>query len=175
MTPPEPRTVASWFGPIRVGPDHARYRPREKLRGRARRHRALLREAERFCVDPNGGYDFGHWHVDWRGYGNLSWRERRAHVAALVVMFRRLVAQTSGWTRAHQCWLQLDAWDGSNDAVFLHTPNPNADDFPYDFAGVAWDAPVPERLRELVTEPGWQFGRLDEPSTHFLVRPRPAA
>jgi hypothetical protein len=54
----------------------------------------------------------------------------------------------------------------------LPTSNPNADNFPNPFAGVTWDAEIPERLRELVTDPSWQFGRTDDHWTHFIVRPR---
>jgi hypothetical protein len=99
-----------------------------------------------------------HWHADWAGMGNLSRRDR-----------------TAGWPRPHQCWLLIDARDSSQDAVFLHTPNPNADNFPCVFAGTAWDAPVPELLREFVADFAWQFGRAEERGTHFVVRLRPGA
>jgi hypothetical protein len=72
-------------------------------------------------------------------------------------------------------WLLVDAADSSQDAVYLHTPNPNAANFPNPFAGTAWDAEVPERLREFLTDPSWQFGRIEDRWTHFIVRPRPAA
>jgi len=169
-------TIPSWFGPIRIVPDPEleQYRPTRKVRGRRRYYRTLRRKAESFVVDSDGLYDYMHWHADWPGLGNLRWRERREHLAVLFTMFRRLLAETRGWTTPHQVWLQIDAYDSAQDAVYLHTPNPNAENFPNDFAGTAWDAPIPERLRELVTDPMWQFGRLDDRWTHFIVRPRPA-
>jgi hypothetical protein len=170
-------TVSSWFGRVRVIPDAelAQHRPRGKVRGRRGYYRALARDAEHFSIQPaSPWYDYMHWHADWPGLGNLRWRERRAHLAALFAMFRRLLAQTAAWDRPHQAWLQVDAVDSSQDAVYLHTPNPNAANFPNAFAGVVWDAEVPERLREFVTDPAWQFGRLDDRWTHFIVRVRPA-
>ena len=116
-----------------------------------------------------------HWHVDWRGIGNLSWRARRSHLAALFTVYRRVLAQTEEWTEPYQCWLQIDAADSSQDAVFIHTPNPYTNDFPVNFDWVPWDAEIPERLREFVTDPAWQFGRVDRWRTRFFVRRRAAA
>ncbi|MBV9774222.1 MAG: hypothetical protein JO040_09755 [Gemmatimonadetes bacterium] len=116
-----------------------------------------------------------HWHVDSRGMGNLSWRSRRAHLSAVFTMYERLLAQTREWEEPHQCWLLIDATDSSYDAVFLHTPNPNRDNFPLDFSWVTWDVEVPERLREFMTDPAWQFGRSEFQGTSFYVRDRPAA
>lgn len=168
----------SWFGQIRVprtgDPDFDRVQLPGRVRGRRRYYRALRRKAENFSVRPTGSYDYMHWHVDWRGLGNLSWRERREHLSALFTLFTRLLAETSDWSTPHQAWLVIDAQDGSQDAVYLHTGNPNADNFPNRFVGAEWDVPVPDRLREFVTDPSWQFGRIDDLWTHFFVRPRPA-
>ena len=169
----------SWFGRIRVrhsdDPEFDQTRPAGRVRGRRGYYRALHREANSFSVRSSGWYDYMHWHVDWQGLGNLRWRERREHLSALFTMFRRLLADVKHWDTAHQEWLQIDAFDGSQDAVYLHTPNPNGDNFPNEFAGVVWDAPVPDRLREFLTDSSWQFGRIDQYWTHFLVRPRPSA
>jgi hypothetical protein len=176
MTAADLRTVPSWFGAIRMDadPDLARYRPTRKVRGRRRYYRTLQRQADAFRVRPCGWYDYMHWHADWPGLGNLRWRERRAHLEALFTMFRRLLAETAEWATPHQVWLQIDAADSSQDAVYLHTPNPNADNFPNAFAGTIWESEVPERLREFLTDPSWQFGRLEDRWTHFIVRLRPA-
>lgn len=164
--------IPSWFGPIRIMPDPElrQYRSSGKVRGRRGYYRALRREAEDFTVNPSGWYDYMHWHADWSGLGNLRWKERREHLAALFTMFRRLLEETSGWTTPHQVWLKIDATDSTQDAVYLHTPNPNTESFPHRFGTTQWDAEVPERLREFITEPSWQFGRLEALWTHFIVR-----
>lgn len=169
-------TIPSWFGPIRIIPDpeFGQCRPRRKVRGRRRYYRELHRDAERFELPLEGWYDYMHWHADWPGLGNLRWRERREHLLAIFTIFRRVVAATVDWSAPHQLWLQIDAYDSAHDAVYLHTPNPNEANFPNEFPGVAWDAPIPERLREFVTDPDWQFGRREDRWTHFLVRSRPA-
>lgn len=168
-------TVQSWFGPARVlaGVDPVQHRPTRKVRGRRRYYRRIMREATRVEVRESDWYDRMHWHVDWPGLGNMSWRERRSHLEALFAMYRDLLGKTAGWSVPHQCWLQINAVDSSQDAVYLHTPNPNRENFPADFDWVEWDAEIPERLRDFVTDSAWQFGRTDETWTHFFVRPRP--
>jgi hypothetical protein len=87
-------------------------------------------------------------------------------------MFRRLLSETRDWPTPHQVWLLIDAYDGSADAVYLHTSNPNQQNFPNPFDDLDWTAPVPDRLREFLVDPDWEFGRIDTHWTHFFVRPR---
>ena len=170
-------TISSWFGPIRIDPDPelAPYRPTRKVRGRHRYYRALHRDAEHFAVSLDGWFDYMHWHADWPGLGNLRWRERREHLRAVFRMFERLTYQVADWPVPHQVWLSIDAADSSHDAVYLHTANPNQSNYPNPFTGVVWGSPIPPRLTEFMTDPRWQFGRIDDHWTHFLLRPRPAA
>lgn len=108
-------TISSPFGPIQVTVDDddpvIRSHPQGKLRGRRRYYRKLSLAAERVVVHPGGWYDYKHWHVDWCGLGNLSWRERRSHLVALFAIYRRVLAQIEEWSEPHQCWLQIDAAD----------------------------------------------------------------
>lgn len=175
MPLPESIAVHSWFGPVRIvpDPDLGPWLPARRLRGQRRYYRSLARDAGRFTVAPGSWSDYMHWHVDWRGMGNRSWRARRAHLAALFTLFRRLVSQSAGWPWEHQVWLLIAPSDSAQDAVYLHTPNPNADNFPNRFEGTDWDAPVPERLREFLVDRSWQFGRHEGRCTHFVVRPAP--
>jgi hypothetical protein len=39
--------------------------------------------------------------------------------------------------RPWQSWLVIEPDEPRDDAVYLHTPNPNRDNFPYPFEGVA--------------------------------------
>lgn len=150
-------------------------RPWRKKRGKRRYYRTLARDAADFGEELSGWYDLMHWHVDWDGIGNLSWRSRRAHLAALFTTYERLLAQLDGWSEPHQCWVHIDPADSSFDAVYLHTKNPNRDNFPLSFEWVEWDAEIPERLHEFVTPGSLQFGRSELNGTGFIIRRRPAA
>jgi hypothetical protein len=165
----------SWFGRIRTvrDPELRVQSPRGKVRGKRGYYRALRRDAAAFNVKLRGPFDYMHWHVDWLGLGNSRWRARREHLQALFTTFARLIEETAAWTGPYQVWLQIDTRDGSQDAVYLHTPNDHSA-FPNPFDQVMWDAPIPERLREFVTDPAWQFGRYEELWTHFVIRIRSA-
>jgi hypothetical protein len=127
-------TISSWFGPIQVAVGDEDpiicVHPQGKVRGRRRYYRKLTLAAEKVIVQSDIWYDYRHWHVDWRGLGNFSWRERRSHLVALFAVYRQVLAQIEEWSEPHERWLQIDAADSSQDAVFLHTPNPNGTDFP---------------------------------------------
>lgn len=49
--------------------------------------------------------------------------------------------------------------DSSQDAVYLHTLNPNGDNFPYAFEGVQWGAELPAWLEEFVDPKRHEVGR----------------
>ena len=172
-------TRHTWFGPVQVVPDpeYAPNLPWRKTRGLHRYYRTIRGTAAGYRIDTDDGswYDFWHTHVDWRGYGNRSWRERRQHLVALFDTFRSILRQidTEGWAMPHQVWVFIEPTDSSVDAVYVHTPNSNRENFPHPFSNVDWTAEVPERLRDLISDPAWQFGRSTGRWTSFFVRVRP--
>ncbi len=171
-------TAPSWFGRVRVlcDPDGSRPLPWFRLRGRRRYDRALAARRPPHMDELSGWYDYFHQHPDMDGRGNESWRARRAHLELLFAWFRHALTVSRRWDAPHQVWASIDPWDSGNDAVFVHSPNENRDNFPHRFEGVDWEAPVPPLLRPLLTDPTWQFGRCDATVTYFHVRERsPAA
>jgi hypothetical protein len=170
----KPRTaVDSWFGTvyILVDTDDRPYQPRKKFRHANRHYRALERKVAEFEISE-GWYDFWHQHLDWNSDGNRSWPDRHRHLSAEFLLLRRLIDQTRGREMPHQVWLQIYPIDSGEDAIWMHTPNPQPNPFPFDFAGVEWDAPIPDRLREFITDGKLQFGRSDDARTIFWVRGR---
>jgi hypothetical protein len=159
-----------WFGSVCADPDSCKGdRPRKKPRGNRRYYRALEREALTFAPDVAGWFNLSHWHTDWRGRGNRSWRGRQAHLTALFTRFERLLQALSQRPEPAQCWLLIDANDSANDALYLHTPNPHSA-YPVEVRDVDWDAPVPIRLQPFMRD-GWLFGRSDVGGTRFFIRP----
>jgi hypothetical protein len=69
-----------------------------------------------------------------------------------------------------QSWLLIDLAELRDDAVYLHTPNPNRDNFPYPFEVVAWAAEPPGWAAPAV---GLEFGRSSSGGVELLWAHRP--
>jgi hypothetical protein len=165
--------VDSWFGSVyvRLDPDDRPYRPRKKFRHSNCHYHVLEQKVAEFEISE-GWYDFWHQHLDWNSDGNRSWRDRQRHLTAEFLLLRRLMDQTREWKTPHQVWCQIYPMDSGEDAIWMHTPNPHSNPFPFDFEGVEWQAPTPERLQEFICDSTLQFGRSDDPRTIFWVRGR---
>jgi hypothetical protein len=117
----DPRTLRH---PLRLHPENA---PRRKLRGKRRYFRNVRRAAEAFALDVHAGawWDLWHYHADWRGWGNRSLRHRLEHLRALCTVLRKIHAVRDRFATPFQCWILISGDDAGQDAVYLHTPNPN--------------------------------------------------
>jgi hypothetical protein len=115
-------------------------------------------------------FDLWHTHVDWHGEGNSRPDIRRECVRALFTAFADIESRAAGCLGPFQSWLVFDAADSGQDAVYLHTPNPNRDNFPYQFEGVAWGVDPPNWLTEFLTS-NLEVGRSEfEGASLYWVR-----
>lgn len=131
---------------------------RRKIRGQKRYYRRIMQKAQEFVpgLAPDHRYDYWHYHADWPGYGNLSWKHRKTHLAAYCEVFKTFVRLTVDYALPFQLWLYLDVEDSGQDAVYFHTPNPNRDGnhFPDKISEVQWGLPILEKyLSELLGMP----------------------
>jgi hypothetical protein len=136
-------------------------------------------EPRNFSVDlrTENWFDLSHTHFDWPGHGRRGARHRRQHLAALFTAFRRAIEQTRTAERPLQVWVSI-APDNEpeQDALYVHSPNPNGTQFPYAFRGVQWNANAPPFLRDFVADPSWDLGRLDaDGQIWYVVREKLAA
>jgi hypothetical protein len=162
--PPEKREEYAEDGLPRI--------PRKRFRHARRYYRALRREAETLRVDIDGWFDNWHTHPDWAGDGNRGARDRRRHLAAGFTLFRRLLEQAGQARGPVQVFMLIDALDSSQDAVYVHTPNPNGDNFPMRYENAEWDVRVPVILRELLADADWELGRFPGWPAVYVVRSR---
>ncbi|MBI2894135.1 MAG: hypothetical protein HYY06_11340 [Deltaproteobacteria bacterium] len=101
----------------------------------------MLREAEAFRVrvGPGSWWDLWHYHADWPGWGNVRWSYRLAHLRALAIVFRKVIDAMASIPTPFQTWVLLDVDDAGQDAVYIHSPNPNGSPFPLPTGGV-WES-----------------------------------
>jgi hypothetical protein len=118
-----------------------------------------MRAASEPRLPASEWFDLWHWHpapVHNATPGLDAWRER---LRPLFAAWGRIEDAASRLTCPSQTWLVIDLAEPGQDAVYLHTPNPNCDNFPYPFAGVTWGAEPPEGLAEFVAGSVLEVGR----------------
>ena len=124
-------------------------------------------------VDPTGWFDLWHIHVDWEGPANSEGDAQRMRTDRLFTVWERLERIAGRRSEPWQSWLLIDAADPSGDAIYLHTPNPNRDNFPFLFADVRWDVEPAGWLSDSVQGRNVQIGRSHcDGSELFWVRRR---
>jgi hypothetical protein len=72
-----------------------------------------------------------HIHLDYRGYGNNNFKRRAPHLNMLFRHFDILVEKTKNLEKPFQLYAIILDYDSYDDALFLHTPNPNNSQFPF--------------------------------------------
>jgi hypothetical protein len=83
-----------------------------------------------FQKKPDAWFDLWHWHFDWNGFGNHSFKKRKPHLDKLFRHFEMLVESTKNFKTNFQLFALLFDNDSYDDAVYLHTTNPNSSKFP---------------------------------------------
>ena len=159
-----------------------RRRGLKKLRGGKRYYTQLRRRAATLSVDltPGQWYDLWHQHFDWVGRSRRGGRARAEHLAALFVAFERMLAQTANANMPVQVFLSIaPESNAEEDALYVHTPNPNGTPFSNALEGVTWGVPPPPFLRVFVENERWEVGRMWEVGSTgagrqawWVVRPR---
>ncbi|MDF2629689.1 MAG: hypothetical protein K0R39_3520 [Symbiobacteriaceae bacterium] len=162
-------------------PPNRKEAPRKKRRGLKRYFRKVIARAEAASLDldETSWFDYMHEHPDWYGYGNLGCRMRVRHLEALAIVFRRYAEHLKTWSKPYQLWIYLDARDAAYDAVYVHSPNPHGDDFPWVPDDTVWGiAEVSRHFEKLL--PGYRlragrYGNADafvQPDILFIAKDR---
>ena len=92
----------------------------------------LRKRADCFRVDlaAKGWCDLWHTHFDWNSFGNLSWVHRRRHLNVLLRALNRARAELSTATCPNQLFALIHPGSSADDAIYVHTANPNGSEFP---------------------------------------------
>jgi hypothetical protein len=92
----------------------------------------------------------------------------------LFAAFRRALRQVSEAARPAQVFVSIaPESEAQQDALYVHTPNPNGTPFPRPFEGVDWNAGLPSFLRTFIEGEPWEVGALQvDGATWWVVRAR---
>ncbi|MCX2740688.1 hypothetical protein [Pontibacter anaerobius] len=89
-----------------------------------------LPEALDFSGADQSWFDLYHLHIDDLGLGNISWKSRKQHLDALFELAELVKEKLSVYPKDYQFWIEIDENDSREDAIYIHTPNPNENNFP---------------------------------------------
>lgn len=126
----------------------------KKFRGKKRYFRNLWRETkpELYNLDfgKEGWFDLWHTHLDFYGVGNNSLKIKREHIKANIALLYSLLEELQTLEKPYQSWIEIVDEDASLDAIYIHTPNPNEDNFPLKIEKLNWNCTVPKYLKDII-------------------------
>ena len=138
-------------------------------------YRELMHKSRNFEVrmDQKHWCDLHHEHFDMRGKGDGGRVARTRHLNALLRALRRARIDLSLQSQPFQLFAYIDIKNSGNDALYVHTPNPNGTPFPSPIEEVSTPAGGPPVLAARVDLSRYEVRRYNEPnSTVFYVIPR---
>ncbi|MBS1766378.1 MAG: hypothetical protein JST05_03110 [Acidobacteria bacterium] len=145
---------------------------RSKPRGNRRYYEWLRAWAQAYefrALHEGDWFDGWHQHIG-MGRANCGVSHHLEHLRALLTVFEHISEALESWPKPSQIWMFVDTSDGTNDAVFIQTPNPNRDNFPRDWGDIDWSARKLPPYMDVFDQARFEIGAGDGP--YFIVRAR---
>jgi len=131
----------------------------------------LHKKSSRFAVrlDKKKWCDLYHEHFDWDGKGNVSRVHRIRHLNALLHALRRARIELAAYGKPHQLFAYIDLKNSADDALYVHTPNPNGSEFPNPIESVSVLVRPPSILAARVDANRYEVRRCGEGSIYYVI------
>jgi hypothetical protein len=78
-------------------------------------------------------FDMWHTHLDWYGHGTDNPVLRQKYLLETIKTFDAFCSQLEQYPHPFQAWILVDLVDSSEDAIYIHSPDPHSDS-PFPFA-----------------------------------------
>ena len=132
----------------------------KKFRGKKRYFKNMWKMvySDQLELDIESWFDFYHIHLDWYGVGNENIKIRREHIKAYLALYEKVLNQLTGFEEPYQSWISLDGKDSGQDALFVHTPNPNDYNFPLRIDKLNWSCDIPATFLDLIDKEKFNIG-----------------
>lgn len=153
-------------------------RPKNQTTGAARPpgpgrgyYMELKRNARSFCVglDRKKWCDFWHTHFDWDGFGNLGWLDRRRHLNALLTALTCARKELSSQQTPFQLFATIHPKSSTDDAIYVHTANPNGHEFPHGFADALPASSLPPLLKGMAGQMHYVVLKAGHDNPYFII------
>jgi hypothetical protein len=83
-----------------------------------------------FELNEETWFDCLHFHSDWESEGNSDWVKREIYLNDLFSFYLIIKERLLNLPKDFQLFIIIDENDSGQDAVYVHTKNPNSDNFP---------------------------------------------
>lgn len=117
-------------------------------------------------LDPDEWFDLWHTHLDWDGKGNTRPENRNRCIELVYKMLEKAEELTKHRGREVQCFAILHP-NTMDNAVYIHSENPNGSVFPFQFESVRWGYRSLE-IERIVDMGTYEVGELE--STVYVRR-----
>lgn len=140
-----------------------------------RYYRELTSKSRSYAVrmDKKQWCDLHHDHFDWDGKGNASRAHRVRHLNALFRALRRARIELENYGHPYQLFAYVDLQNSADDALYVHTPNPNGTEFPSSIESLSVPVQPPPLLGARVDSRYYEVRRYgNESGSIYYVIPR---
>ena len=86
-----------------------------------------------------------------------------------MALYSSLLENLQAFEKPYQAWIELVDEEAGLDAVYLHTPNPNEDNFPLKIENISWDCAIPNYLKDLINVNQFNIGHYQLGSTNNYI------
>lgn len=83
-----------------------------------------------FSGDESSWFDLWHAHTECENVEGFSWNKRAICVQEFIELYRYFQTQLVNYPKPFQLWIEIWENDSAEDAVYIHTRNPNSNNFP---------------------------------------------
>ena len=138
-------------------------------------YRVLRREVDGLRIDlaQKAWCDLWHTHFDWQGFGDQGWVQRRRHLNALLRALARVRRELASTASPYQLFALVHPASSGNDALYVHTPNPNETPFPCVFSDVKPVDTLPPLLHGRIDLSRYSvLRRVDDEHAAYIIQPR---
>lgn len=118
-------------------------------------------------------FDMWHTHMDWAGAGNDDATARNKYLIEAIRAFDTFCSKMEHRSQAYQAWILVDLTDSSEDAIYIHSPDPAGDSpFPFSIGLQRQDAAANDELCQVFTERGFvRYMQPEHDDMYFFARP----
>jgi hypothetical protein len=118
----------------------------------------VKKETNRRPPNLNSWFDMWHHHIDWNGDGKLSALHHQFHLWAIFRTLRRYENLVQSRREPCQVFAYVNEQSPENDAVYIHTANPNGTTFPMEPEVKEWLKQLPFWLSRHISLINYRVG-----------------